>query len=262
MNNYPFIKMQTQGNDYIFFDFTEGKIPDLDFSQITPRLSNRHFGIGADGVVLILTDTEADVQMRIFNRDGSEAETCGSALRSIAWHQFLKLNQKKIRIKTLADINQTEIIKEAEENLVQVNMGKPELEDKIPLEVKGFKGYRVKLYNPHFVIPHEDIESLNLFSIGPIIQTSNSFPNGINLDLIQVIDRGRIKLKFWERGSGATMSCGSGACAATYWGIARGLLEKEVKAIVPGGELTINFRDSEIFLKGSVKVVFQGEIQL
>jgi len=283
LSKLNFTKMQAQGNSYIFFDFLAGNLPDFDFSGFAIIAADNNFGIGADGIVFILPDPESDAHIRIWNADGSEADTCGSALRSVMAFLYKKNGgtKKNYSIKTAAGVVQGTVVNIDDSYEVRitindihtiVNSAKNELD---PIEnlinIGKWIGLPVSVGNQHFVVIDRfqeyeaDITSPELIHrVGPVITQDPTFPNGINLELVKIINPRKIAVRVWERGSGETLACGTGACAAVYAGYHLGFLDTEVNVIFPGGEVTVNLNPKEktCRLLGSVGFIFEGHVNI
>ena len=253
--------MHAQGNDYIYFDFLENKIPDIDFSKLSRDISNRHFGVGSDGIVLILEDPDSDAFMRIFNSDGSEGKMCGSALKCISSLLAKKTWKKELKINTVTGIK-TGLIVNKELDEVKINLGTPEIIGKEPVEIENFKGYLIQTGNKHFVTFVEKLIPNIANRYGPIIEANMHFPDGINVEFAKINSRNSIEIKIWERGSGETLACGTGACAVVYAGIKMGLLENTVNVIQPGGTVLVEYDGENIFLTGKVNYIFSGTYEI
>lgn len=270
-----FTKWQACGNDFIFinamtFDITETV-------NHAKTLCDRHFGIGADGIIFILPSNKADLKMRIFNSDGSEAEMCGNGIRAFAkWAFELKLiKQPCFSVETGAGILYPEVLNNGH---VRVDMGAPRLMAKdIPATDLGdgkiikkvirdgqagtFKITCVSMGNPHAVIFTDCIESIPLEKVGPLLENNEHFPQKTNIEFVQVLDKNLLRMRVWERGSGITMACGTGTCAAVVAAILNGIVEKEATVILDGGELHISWGGKEsdsVFMTGPAEKVFEG----
>ena len=253
-----FFKMQAQGNDYIYFDFQKTLLPDLNFSKLSRKLSNRRFNIGSDGIVLIESSTKSDAKMRIFNSDGSEGKMCGSALQSVIYYLSLKSDQIDFKIDTASGIKTGKV--KPNSRTIKVCLGKPvQLGNAI---VKGFSGSLIDIGNPHFVIFEKKLDIINTEITGKEIESDAKFPDGVNIEFVEIISPKEVKMKIWERGSGVTLSCGTGSCAAVYAGIVNEHLEKTVKLHSPGGNVIIDYDGSNIFLAGEVEFVFSGVVEV
>jgi diaminopimelate epimerase len=272
-----FTKYTGLGNDFIFLDGSTAlgvKNP----GELAVKLCDRRFGIGADGLVLLLPSQTADVRMRIINSDGSEAEMCGNASRAVALHMYRHggLTKKKITLETLAGPIVTEIIDEIA-GLVRVNMGRPRLtRGEIPvagdsvsfaknvaLEIDGktWVGTGVSMGNPHFVIFVDDIKDIALESVGPKIETHSLFPRKINVEFVQVLDEKTVRMRVWERGAGITSACGTGACATAVACVLNQKTVNQISVILDGGTLEISWADKEsVWMTGPATEVFSGEI--
>ncbi|MBN1327765.1 MAG: diaminopimelate epimerase [Candidatus Cloacimonetes bacterium] len=257
-----FFKMTAQGNDYIYLDFLEKKIPDLDFKHLSPVLCNRHFGVGADGIVVLLPSDDADLMMRIFNADGSEGKTCGSALRCITAFYADKYSQKSVKIKTLSGISSGKLLVSGSQPEISVTMANPRFISEKPILIEAVKGYHINVGNEHFVAFLEDITPELLHLKAPKIQISNKFTEPVNITFAKIVNQHELTLLFWERGSGATLACGSGTCAAVFAGIRLGLLTSSVIANVPGGKVEVHYTPTQMILSGKVRYVFSGELEI
>jgi len=276
-----FTKMHGIGNDYIYINGFVEKIDD--FSAWAIKYSDRHKGIGGDGLVMILPSEKADFRMRMFNADGSEAEMCGNASRCVGKYVYDKgLTQKTtLSLETLAGIRTLYLHLNAENEVetVTVDMGEPILDSaEIPttfadkrvvnkhVKFSDTIDYHitcVSMGNPHAVIFTENIAALDLPKIGTVIENATQyFPRRINTEFIEMISENRMKMRVWERGSGETMACGTGASAAVVAGILNGKCARKTTVELLGGELTIEWRkeNSRVYLTGAAETVFEGEI--
>ena len=250
----PFIKMHGLGNDYVYIDCfpktTAEYIEKADLSALALRVSDRHFGIGSDGLVLILPSKEADAKMRIFNADGSEAEMCGNAIRCVVKYLYESglCRDVHMEIETLAGIRSLALHVDKEKvDLVTVNMGKPVIQpDSIQSGMDPIGYTAVNMGNPHAVFFRETIPQV---------------PVNTNIEFVQVRNRKELDVRVIERGSGETLACGTGACAAAVAAIYHGLTERTVTVHLPGGDLTIQWKSdlSSVFMTGTATEVFRGE---
>ena len=275
-----FVKMQGCGNDYIYFDCM--KEPIYSVNELALRLSDRHFGIGGDGVVLIEPSETADAKMRMFNADGSEGNMCGNAIRCVGKyiydHGYSK--NKTLLIETKSGQKKLNLVFDGNEVVgARVNMGVPALESNMipvdiqmpevidyPLEIDG-KTYRitcVSMGNPHCVIFCDDPYNIPLEALGPKFEKHKIFPQQVNTEFVQVIDSLHLKMRVWERGSGETFACGTGASAAVAAAIRNGFCKKDTEVTVHlrGGDLKIEEKDEGIFMTGSAKYVFEGTVTI
>ena len=275
-----FTKMQGLGNDYIYVDCTK-KIIDNP-SEVAKKVSDRHFGIGSDGLVLILPSDIADFRMRMFNSDGSEAEMCGNAIRCVGKYVFdNKLTDKKnIKIETFAGIKVLELKIEGNKvAMVRVDMGEPILtpkeipvegnRDKFisePIEIDGriYKVTAVSMGNPHAISYVEEVENFPLYQVGPKMETNKLFPRKVNAEFVQVIDKATLKMRVWERGAGETLACGTGACATLVASVLNGVAERAAIIKLLGGDLFIEWseKDNHVYMTGPAVKVFDGEIEV
>ncbi len=275
-----FTKMQGSGNDYIYINCLENEINYPESLSVV--LSDRHFSIGGDGVVLICKSDIADAKMRMFNLDGSEGKMCGNAIRCVAKYLY----DNKIIPKTTMTIDTLSGIKELFLNTqnglvssVKVNMGKAELDpEKIPVKMKGDqvvnapyiiddKEYNitcVSMGNPHAILFYDEVDMLDLEKLGPKFENDPLFPERVNTEFIKVIDSKTLKMRVWERGSGETLACGTGACAAVVAAVLNGYCNKgeDVKVILLGGELVVNYTDECVYMTGGCTKVFEGVIEI
>lgn len=273
-----FTKMHGAGNDYIYVNAMLEQIDDP--SSLSKKLSDRHFGVGSDGLVLILPSTKADFRMRMFNSDGSEAEMCGNASRCIGKYVYDKGLTKKtsVSLETKAGIKILELhVENGSVKSVRVDMGEPILDPesipvkvqgdnaiKVPVKVKGteYTITAVSMGNPHAVLFTEGIDKIDLTSVGPEFEKNIVFPKYTNTEFVEVLSPDHVKMRVWERGAGETLACGTGACAVLVAGVLRGLLENEATIDLLGGSLKIewNKSDNHVYMTGGATTVFEGEI--
>lgn len=273
-----FTKMHGIGNDYIYVNCFEEQIENP--SEFAIFYSDRHKGIGADGLVMILPSTYSDFRMRMFNADGSESEMCGNASRCIGKYVYDNgmTTKTDITLETLAGVKNLKLFI-GDDNLVNyvtVDMGEPILEaSRIPTTISNIinepvsfnttLNYNitcVSMGNPHTVIFTKNIADLNLPTIGSIIENADIFPRRTNVEFIEVLSKEKLNMRVWERGSGETMACGTGACAAAVAGVLNGLSSRKVTVQLLGGELVIDWNafDNHVYLSGGATTVFEGEI--
>lgn len=275
-----FTKMHGAGNDYIYVNAMQEQV--LNPSDIAIRISDRHFGIGSDGLVLITTSDCADFRMRMFNSDGSESEMCGNASRCIGKYVFDKglTDKQSVTLETKAGIKVLDlIVVDGKVSTVRVDMGEPILEPvnipmdfpgdyaiQVPVTVRG-KEYLlngVSMGNPHAVIFMEGIEALNLPVIGPEFEHNELFPKRTNTEFVEIIDNEHVRMRVWERGAGETLACGTGACAVLVAGVLSGALHRKAQVDLRGGTLQIewNAENNHVYMTGDAVTVFEGEIFL
>ena len=271
-----FTKMQGIGNDYIYINCFEEKINDP--AALSIAMSPRHFSVGSDGLVLIGPSDVADAKMRIFNADGSEAQMCGNAIRCVGKYLYERGIVKKntLTVETLCGIKILSLtIENGIVRSVSVNMGKAILNSKdipvlieknpviaFPLEVQG-KSYRVtcvSMGNPHCIIFGDDPASVELEKIGPHFENHPLFPERINTEFAQIINENTIKMRVWERGSGETYACGTGACATAVAAVLNGYCKKgeDITVSLIGGDLCINYTDQAVIMTGQAGIVYDG----
>jgi len=275
-----FTKMQGLGNDYIYVNCFTEKMADP--SKMAKILSDRHFGIGSDGLVLIMPSETCDFKMRMFNSDGSEAEMCGNAIRCVGKYVYDNgLTQKTvIKIETLAGIKILDMkVENRKVAMVRVDMGEPVLQPAlIPVKSEGelfisqpvlidgkeFKVTCVSMGNPHAVTYVEDIDKFPLDIIGPKMENDSLFPKRINAEFVQVLDSKTLKMRVWERGAGETLACGTGACATLVSSVLNGVSDRCAVVKLLGGDLIIewNENDNHVYMTGPATKVFDGEIEI
>jgi len=270
-----FTKLHGLGNDYLFIDCLESAVADPE--SLSVAMSDRHCGVGADGIILVLPSDQCDFRMRMFNADGSEAETCGNGIRCFAKYVYEGGMTDKLAfsIDTLAGPNEVELsVEDGRVLSVRSDMGEPKLmraeipmtgpQGKVidePIDVDG-ETYRVtcvSMGNPHAVFLVDDVESVPLAEIGPKIEHHPKFPNRTNVEVVQVIDRQNIKVRVWERGSGIVLACGSGTCASVVASVLNGRVDRNVSAHLALGVLKIEWReDNRVIQEGPATRVFDG----
>ena len=273
-----FTKMEGLGNDYVYIDCYSKKQEIQNESSLAKFISDRHFGVGADGLILICKSEIADFKMSMFNNDGREAEMCGNGILCVGKFVYDKhlTDKTKITVETLAGIKELQLkIKEGKVEKVTVDMGKPILQlEKIPVNAKAnpitlkvedkkFEFMCVSMGNPHAVTFINDMQELDIEKYGPKIEKHEIFPNKTNVEWIQIIDREHIIMRVWERGTGETLACGTGACASVVAGIMQQKLNHQVTVRLLGGELEIswNQEDKHVYMTGPARTVFEGEME-
>lgn len=281
MQTFKFTKMHGAGNDYIYVDCTEKMLTNI--NETARKVSDRHFGIGSDGLVLICKSDKADFRMDMYNSDGSQAEMCGNATRCVGKYVHDKglTDKTTITLETLAGIKILELNlgDDGTVKTVRVNMGAPELVPKNipidsekdrfimePVEVCGkeYKVTGVSMGNPHAVTYIDDTDSLEIEKIGPEFETHKLFPKKINTEFAQIVDRNTIKMRVWERGAGETLACGTGACATLVASTLNGFVDGEADLVLLGGTLHIKWDkdDNNVYMTGPAEFVFDGEITI
>ncbi len=283
---FQFTKMQGCGNDYIYVNgFTE-KIPQEEKTELVRHISDRHFGIGGDGVIFINPSLEADFEMEMYNADGSRAEMCGNGIRCVAKYVYDKglTDKTDISVISCGQIKYLQLfLKEGRVDTVRVNMGAPELRpERIPVTVaeagmplekerivnapiivqgKEYKMTCVSMGNPHAVIFLEDVTNLEIEQIGPYFENHERFPKRINTEFVKVLDKKTVQMRVWERGTGETLACGTGCCATVVACILNGLTDEKVTVKLLGGEIEIEWdREANlVYMTGPAVTVFEGE---
>ncbi len=260
-----FTKMEGLGNDYVYINCLEHTPKDL--PGLAKRISDRHFGVGGDGLICILPSKCADVRMRMFNADGSEGEMCGNGIRCVGKFAYDKglVFGTTLRVETLAGVKTLKLtVENGLASAVTVDMGEPTLYPEAEISVKGkhYTVYPASMGNPHAVVCLPEIGRLDLKELGPCFECHPMFPNRTNTEFVEVLDRTHLKMRVWERGSGETLACGTGACAALAVTASRGLCEREAVVHLLGGDLSIRWseEDGHIYMTGPARTVFEGEL--
>jgi len=278
MSTLPFRKLHGTANDFVYVDARRGLAADP--AILAPRLCDRHRGIGADGLILLLDSDRADCRMRIFNADGSVAEMCGNGIRGFAkWvldHGLV--NAEPLRVETDTGVNTVSVRRDHGRVVsVTVDMGPPEWEGRrVPVDADGLVLERplavngrqwavscVSMGNPHCVVFVDDPATLVLPEVGPAFERHPFFPRRVNTEFIRVESPERLRMRVWERGAGETLACGTGACAAAVVAARTGRTGRHVTVALPGGELEIDWRDDDhVYMTGDAVEVFAGEIEV
>jgi len=274
-----FTKMQGAGNDYIYVNCFEEKVDDP--CSLSKKLSDRHFGIGGDGLILICPSDIADFRMRMFNSmDGSEGDMCGNAIRCVGKYVFDRgMTQKNpVTVETLDGIKVLHLnIEDGAVRAVRVDMGEPRIESKevpvasdlprfidVPVNVDGriWNLTAVSVGNPHAVTYVDDVEAVDIEKIGPRLENHPVFPKRANIEFVQIIDDKHLRMRVWERGSGETLACGTGSCATLVASALLGKSKRHATVILRGGELDIDWseKDNRVYMTGPAETVFEGEI--
>lgn len=275
-----FTKMEGCGNDYVYVNGFEEKIDNP--NEVAIAVSDRHFGIGSDGLIIINPSEVADFKMCMYNADGSEGKMCGNGIRCVAKYvyDFNLTDKDVITVETLSGIKTLKLnVENGKVKTVRVNMGAPILEcDKVsvkyddekminkPVKVDGktFNITCVSMGNPHAVTFINDTDNLEIEKIGPKFENNEIFPDKVNTEFIQIIDKNTVKMRVWERGSGETFACGTGACASVVASVLNRLTENKVTVKLLGGDLEIEYNQDEntVYMTGPARVVFTGEYDI
>ena len=277
-----FTKMHGAGNDYLFID-ARGMEDQKDWSSLAVAMSDRHFGVGSDGIILAATSEQADLRMVMLNADGTQGEMCGNGIRCLAAFSYtlgiVQNDASKVVVETLAGNKTVTPIWDGPDVVrAIVQMGKPNLSARdlpavapsnetlsdYPLNIKDqtFLINGVSMGNPHAVaFLNQPVSEVPLHDLGPLVENHDMFPERVNFEIVNVVDTSHVEARVWERGSGETMACGSGACAIAVTGKLKGLTGDEVKISLPGGELFVRWAGgcSEVVMEGPVEEVFVGE---
>ena len=272
-----FTKMQGLGNDYVYVNCFQEKIENP--SELSIKVSDRHFGIGADGLILIKPSDVADFEMEMYNADGSQGAMCGNGIRCVAKYvyDYGLTDKTSITVNTKSGIKYLDLTIENEKAVqVRVNMGAPILEaSRIPVvstkervinepvfvDGKEYHITAVSMGNPHAVTYIDDVKGLEIDKIGPKFENHEMFPDRVNTEFVKVLDSHTVEMRVWERGSGETLACGTGACAVAVASILNGLTEEEVTVKLLGGDLKIRWdrKENLVYMTGPAEVVFDGE---
>jgi len=274
-----FHKVQGAGNDFVLFDLREHQ-KEFDYGNFAVSVCNRNFGIGADGILLVLPSKKADARMRIFNSDGSEAEMCGNGIRCFARYIFEKeaIKKQEIEIETLAGIIKPKINLDSQGKFISVtvNMGIPILSpDKIPVKLEGdrivnyplviggseLRITTVSMGNPHCVIFSKEISEMEISDLGRKIENHKIFPYKTNVEFVEILNKEEAFCRVWERGAGETLACGTGAVLVA--GVLQGLLNNVAKIFLPGGKLVISWQgeNQPVYMEGPAEIAFSGTIE-
>ncbi len=279
-----FTKMEGLGNDFIIMDDRAGKIASYrPYPALAQKLCSRHFGIGADGIILILSSKDHDIKFRIYNSDGSEAQMCGNGMRCFAKLLYEKkiISKKIFRVDTKAGTVIPEVMVDENDKVwsVKVDMGEPillcrdipfkspnerALDEPLMVKDREYRITTVSMGNPHAVIFVEDLESVDVEKIGRSIETHERFPEKTNVEFIQVVSRTELKMKVWERGAGITLACGTGACAVLVAAHLTGRTEDQALIHLTGGDLEIHWdkATNHVFKTGPANLVFEGRVRI
>ena len=277
-----FTKMQGCGNDYVYINGISEDVPVQGRDEIVRKLSDRHFGIGSDGVIFINSSDIADFEMEMWNADGTRSEMCGNGIRCVAKYvyDYGLTDKEELDICSMGAIKHILLnVQAGKVATVQVDMGEPIIKgefiptastlDKVvdyPIDVMG-EEYRITclpMGNPHAIIYINDTEKLDIDRIGPRIENHAFFPNRTNTEFVQNIDRKHIRMRVWERGTGETLACGTGCCALTVAGVLNGLTDREADIDVLGGRIHVRWdeTDNHVYMTGPAVTVFDGEIEI
>jgi diaminopimelate epimerase len=264
MPELNFIKMHGLGNDFVLIDSRKNKLDGVDLKQLALAVCDRHFGVGADGLLIVWPSEKAHYRMQVINSDGSEAEMCGNGIRCFAKYVYEtdKLKEEVISVETLAGtILPAVILDKGTVVAVEVDMGIPkELQtSSFKFQDKEYKIHEISMGNPHAVIFTDDLSSIDLPVVGPQIENDSHFPNRTNVEFVKVINDKEIEAVVWERGVGETLACGTGACACVAAAHLAGKIGRRALVRLPGGNLDIEWNDdNHILMRGPAEKVFEG----
>lgn len=285
-----FTKMHGCGNDYIYVNGFSEHVPQEKKPEAVRFLSDRHFGVGGDGVIFINPSEEADFEMEMFNADGSRAQMCGNGIRCVAKYVYDKglTDSEHITVVSAGSVKRLDLMVERPEGVpeargivtrVRVNMGSPVLEpEKIPVVADGERVVNEPIYveeqeyrmtcvsmgNPHAVVFADDVANWNLEREGPLFENHVRFPERVNTEFVEVLDRQTVFMRVWERGTGETLACGTGCCATAVACVLNGLTDTKIAVKLLGGELQIEWdrEENTVYMTGPAAVVFEGEVEL
>lgn len=261
-----FTKMQGTGNDYVYINCFEETVERPE--ELAVKVSDRHFGIGSDGLILICPSGQADCRMKMFNADGSESEMCGNGIRCVGKYVYDHhiVEKDEFDVETKAGIKHLKVTDEGgKASLITVDMGIPEVTGEVPepimIDGRSYEFIGISMGNPHAIYYMDEIDGLDLEAMGPAFETHERFPERTNSEFIQVIDRSHLRMRVWERGSGETWACGTGATASAVASVLSGRTENIVEVELKGGILSITWdRESgHVYMTGPAVEVFQGE---
>lgn len=278
-----FTKMHGCGNDYVYIDGAAWQIMQRNKPDVVRFLSDRHFGVGGDGVIFINPSDVADFEMEMYNADGTRAEMCGNGIRCVGKYVYDKglTDKRQLSIVSAGQIKYLELEVDSENRVswVRVNMGSPILvPDQIPVKISGLQAVNVPIYvggqeyhmtcvsmgNPHAVVFVDGTDDMNLEQIGPLFEYHELFPKRTNTEFVQIVDRQHVKMRVWERGTGETLACGTGCCATAVACALNGLTDDQITVNVLGGEIEVTW-DRErnlVYMGGPAATVFEGEINI
>lgn len=275
-----FTKMQGIGNDYVYVNCLKEHIESP--SEVSRKISDRHFGIGSDGLILIKSSEKADFEMEMYNADGSQGAMCGNGMRCVGKYvyDYGLTDKTHIAVDTKSGIKYLDLTVENQKvKQVRVNMGAPVLETKsIPMNYEGntvisqplnvgqeiYEVTAVSMGNPHAVVYVDNVKNLPLEEVGPKFEKHPAFPESVNTEFVRIIDRNTVEMRVWERGSGETLACGTGACAVAVASVLNGYTEDKVTVKLLGGDLEIFWdrKENLVYMTGPAEVVFEGEIEI
>lgn len=282
MAEVQFTKMHGIGNDFVVIDGMQVNIPEENLASVSRQCCDRKFGIGGDGLILVLPSRTAEYRMRMFNPDGSEAEMCGNGVRCFAKYLYDRkmVDDTTFRAETLAGVKVLKLLtRSGKVESVRVDMGQPRLrrteipmrgddsETVVaePLKADGskFEITAVSMGNPHVIAFEGNVDAFDLMRYGPAIETHKSFPQKTNVHVVQVLSNTEIKIRTWERGAGITLACGTGACASVVASVLNSKTSRRVTAHLPGGDLLVEWNgDNRVMMTGPATDVFEGRIEI
>ncbi|APH03824.1 diaminopimelate epimerase [Bacillus weihaiensis] len=280
MKSFRFTKMHGLGNNYIYVNMFEEKLEERELSTIAEQVSNVYTGIGSDGMILICPSDVAEVKMRIFNNDGSEGKNCGNGLRCVAKYAYERelVTEKNFKIETLSGVVEATVhVENGIVQLVTVDMGEPRLQknlipmvgdgekqtinEELEFNGKTYRGTAVSMGNPHVIFYVDNIDEAPVTTLGPLIEKDPMFPESVNVEFVEVVSKNELHFRVWERGSGVTQACGTGACAAVVASVLNKhtIKGEETTVHLAGGDLLINWSESgNVLMTGPAEVICDG----
>jgi diaminopimelate epimerase len=265
MKEINFTKMHGLGNDFVLIEGRKEALDQLEIKKLAVDICDRHFGVGADGLLIVWPSQKAHYRMQIFNPDGSEPEMCGNGIRCFAKYVYEtdQLKEEVISVETLAGVILPAVILGPEKQVlgVEVDMGIPKDEGEIALQ--GYKFRKISIGNPHAIALVDELSKINLSDVGPKIENDKHFPNRTNVEFVKVLSEKELEVIVWERGAGETLACGTGACASMAAASILGRIGRRALVHLPGGNLEIEWsEDKHLLLRGPAEKVFEGKYYL
>ncbi len=265
MAEINFTKMHGLGNDFVLIDGRKGSLDNLEIKKMAIEICDRHFGVGADGMLVVRPSQKAHYRMQIFNPDGSEPEMCGNGIRCFAKYVYEAdgLKEEVISVETPAGVILPAVILGPDKSVIgaEVDMGTPRDEGEVKLQ--GYNFRKISMGNPHAVALVDDMTRINLYAVGPKIENDPHFPERTNVEFVRVINDKEIEVAVWERGAGETLACGTGGCASVVAATLAKKIGRRAVVHLPGGDLDIEWgEDGHVLMRGPARTVFEGKYYL
>lgn len=264
-----FVKLEGLGNDFILFDATKEDLSEVDLHKLAPKLCDRHFGIGADGLLIVHPSEKANYRMQVINPDGSEPEMCGNGIRCFALYLYKEGHVKDdiLSVETLAGTILPAL--DPENGMIEVDMGNPQPDEsirkeKVQVEDKEFEITAISIGNPHCVVFVDSVAEIDLAKYGSSLENNDLFPDRTNVEFVEVNSPSEIKMRVWERGAGETLACGTGACAAVVAGVLTKQTDNKALVHLAGGDLEIEWQQDEenVVMTGPAREIFRGQVKI